>query len=122
MAWGFWNKVKKGFQKLGGAIKTGAQKVKEFGGKVLSTAKPLLNTVGNVAGAAANIIGGKTGAALNTISNVADVASDVADDLNTSVQSGNIGNLANSFKRGGQTLYKAGSQAYNDLRSNFRGR
>ena len=115
MAWGFWNKVKKGFQNA-------FQKAKEFGGKVLSKAKPLLNTVGNVAGAAANIIGGKTGAALNTISNVADVASDVADDLNTSVQSGNIGNLANSFKRGGQTLYKAGSQAYNDLRSNFRGR
>ena len=111
MAWGFWNKVKKGFQNA-------YQKAKE----VLSKAKPLLNTVGKVAGAAANIIGGKTGAALNTISNVADVASDVADDLNTSVQSGNIGNLANSFKRGGQTLYKAGSQAYNDLRSNFRGR
>ena len=40
MAWGFWNKIKKGFQKVGRAIVKGAKWVND---KVLKPFKPIVN-------------------------------------------------------------------------------
>ena len=44
MAWGFWNKIKKGFQKVGRAIVKGAKWVND---KVLKPFKPIVKTVAN---------------------------------------------------------------------------
>ena len=44
MAWGFWNKIKKGFQKVGRAIVKGAKWIND---KVLKPFKPIVKTVAN---------------------------------------------------------------------------
>ena len=88
MAWGFWNKVKKGFQKVGKVIEKGAKWVKDkvikptinvaskINNAVVKPLKPLLSTA---AGAAATAIGGPAAgmaarAAVNIGSNLIDGA------------------------------------------------
>ena len=44
MAWGFWNKIKKGFQKVGKAIKKGAKWISD---KIVKPFKPVIKTVAN---------------------------------------------------------------------------
>ena len=45
MAWGLWNKIKKGFQKVGKAIKKGVGWVND---KIIKPIKPVLKTAANV--------------------------------------------------------------------------
>ena len=45
MAWGLWNKIKKGFQKVGKAIKKGVGWVND---KIIKPFKPVLKTAANV--------------------------------------------------------------------------
>ena len=59
MAWGFWNKIKKGFQKVGKAIKKG---VKWIGDKIVKPFKPVIKTVANA------FVPGLGGAAVDVIS------------------------------------------------------
>ena len=43
MGWGLWSKIKKGFKKVGNAIKKGAKWVND---KIIKPAAPMLRTVG----------------------------------------------------------------------------
>ena len=45
MAWGLWNKIKKGFQKVGKALKKGVKWVSD---KIVKPFKPVLKTAANV--------------------------------------------------------------------------
>ena len=45
MAWGLWNKIKKGFQKVGRALKKGVTWVND---KILKPFKPVIKTAANV--------------------------------------------------------------------------
>ena len=44
MAWGIWNKIKKGFQKVGRAIVKGAKWVND---KIIKPFKPIVQKVGS---------------------------------------------------------------------------
>ena len=65
MAWGFWNKIQKGFQKVGQVLGNGIKKVANF-------FKPILKPVGNVVKA---VIPG-SGAVVDAVSDGVEWAAD----------------------------------------------
>lgn len=73
MAWGFWNKIKKGFQKVGRAIVKGAKWVND---KIIKPFKPIVK---KVAGTVANVIVPGSGA---VVDKAVDVVSDGIDGVN----------------------------------------
>ena len=73
MAWGFWNKIKKGFQKVGRAIVRGAKCVND---KIIKPFKPIVK---KVAGTVANAIVPGSGA---VVDKAVDVVSDGIDGVN----------------------------------------
>ena len=73
MAWGIWNKIKKGFQKVGRAIVKGAKWVND---KIIKPFKPIVKTV---AGTIANAIVPGSG---NIVSGAVDTVSDGIDTVN----------------------------------------
>ena len=74
MAWGVWNKIKKGFQKVGRAIVKGAKWVNA---KVIKPFKPIVKSA---VGAIANTIVPGSG---TFASNAVDVVSDGVDTVNS---------------------------------------
>ena len=58
MAWGFWNKIKKGFQKVGKAIKKGAKWISD---KIIKPFKPVIK---GVAGAFVPAVGSQVAEAV----------------------------------------------------------
>ena len=83
MAWGLWNKIKKGFQKVGKALKTGAKWVND---KIIKPFKPVLKTVAN---AVVPGIGGT----------IVDVASDGIDAVAGDGVKGAVTWATNKFRR-----------------------
>ena len=73
MAWGFWNKIKKGFQKVGRAIAKGAKWVND---KVIKPFKPVVK---KVVGTVANTFVPGSGA---FVDKAVDVVSDGIDGVN----------------------------------------
>ena len=77
MAWGIWNKIKKGFQKVGRAIVKGAKWVND---KIIKPFKPIVKT-------GASAIANKFVPGSGTfVSNAVDAVSDGIDNVNTCVQ------------------------------------
>ena len=74
MAWGVWNKIKKGFQKVGRAIVKGAKWVND---KIIKPFKPVVKTI---AGTVANAIVPGSG---SIISGAVDTVSDGIDTVNS---------------------------------------
>ena len=74
MAWGVWNKIKKGFQKVGRAIVKGAKWVND---KIIKPFKPVVKTI---AGTVANAIVPGSG---SLISGAVDKVSDGIDTVNS---------------------------------------
>ena len=74
MAWGVWNKIKKGFQKVGRAIVKGAKWVND---KIIKPFKPVVKTI---AGTVANAIVPGSGLVVNK---AVDVVSDGIDNVNS---------------------------------------
>ena len=83
MAWGLWNKIKKGFQKIGKAIKKGVSWVND---KIIKPFKPVIKTAAN---AFLPGIGGK----------IVDVASDGIDAIASGGAKGALAWGANQFKK-----------------------
>ena len=83
MAWGLWNKIKKGFQKVGKAIKTGAKWIND---KIVKPFKPVIKTVANA------IVPGIGGT-------VVDVASDGIDAVTSDGVQGALTWATNKFRR-----------------------
>ena len=74
MAWGVWNKIKKGFQKVGRAIVKGVKWVND---KIIKPFKPVVKTV---ASTIANAFVPGSGAVVNK---AVDVVSDGIDNVNS---------------------------------------
>ena len=78
MAWGIWNKIKKGFKKAGAFVKKAAGKVlggiKKINDKVVKPLKPIIKT-------AANAIVPGSGAIIDRASNAVDGVVGWADKL-----------------------------------------
>ena len=74
MAWGFWNKIKKGFQKVGRAIVRGAKWVND---KIIKPFKPVVKAGVT---AVANAFGGPAAGAV--ANKAVDVVSDGIDGVN----------------------------------------
>ena len=82
MAWGLWNKIKKGFQKVGKAIKKGVTWVND---KIIKPFKPVIKTVAN--------------AVLPGSGTVIDIASDGIDAFTGGGAKGALAWGANQFKK-----------------------
>ena len=74
MAWGVWNKIKKGFQKVGRAIVKGAKWVND---KIIKPFKPVVKTIGSTI---ANVLAPGSGA---VVSGAVDAVSDGIDSVNS---------------------------------------
>ena len=74
MAWGVWNKIKKGFQKVGRAIVKGAKWVND---KIIKPFKPVVKTI---AGTVVNAIVPGSG---SIVSGAVDTVSDGIDTVNS---------------------------------------
>ena len=74
MAWGIWNKMKKGFQKVGRAIIKGAKWVND---KIIKPFKPVVKTIGSTI---ANAFVPGSGA---IVSGAVDTVSDGIDSVNS---------------------------------------
>ena len=82
MAWGVWNKIKKGFQKVGRAIVKGAKWVND---KIVKPFKPVVKTI---AGTVANVLVPGSGAIVNK---AVDAVSDGIDSVSGWVNKKNKG-------------------------------
>ena len=82
MAWGLWNKIKKGFQKVGKALKKGVTWVND---KIVKPFKPIIKTAAN--------------AILPGAGTVIDIASDGIDAFSDEGVKGALKWGANKFKR-----------------------
>ena len=74
MAWGVWNKIKKGFQKVGRAIVKGAKWVND---KIIKPFKPIVKTIGSTV---ANVFAPGSG---SIVSGAVDAVSDGIDSVNS---------------------------------------
>ena len=74
MAWGVWNKIKKGFQKVGRAIVKGAKWVND---KIIKPFKPVVKTIGSTI---ANVLAPGSG---TIVSGAVDTVSDGIDSVNS---------------------------------------
>ena len=83
MAWGLWNKIKKGFQKVGKALKKGVKWVSD---KIVKPFKPVIKTVAN---AIVPGIGGK----------VVDVVSDGIEAVGNDGVKGAVSWATNKFRK-----------------------
>ena len=93
MAWGLFGKIKKGFKKVGSALKKGAEFVND---KILKPFKPIIKTAGS---AIANVVapgsGALVGAGIDALSDSVDALSngnyrDAAQNVRNFIQQGRI--------------------------------